>query len=116
MAPEYLNRGQVSTRTDSFAYGIMVIELLTGLSPVAVRQFVDDTMYDEMPQLICQHHDEAESKAKAKVTKVAVCAWPPELLQALGGVAAKCTFLQHKRRVNIADVLPGLEALVTKFV
>jgi serine/threonine protein kinase len=109
MPVEYFNRGHVSTRTDAFAFGIMVIELLTGLSPAAVRQNVDDTMYDEMPQLICQHHDDA--KAKAAAANAPICAWPPTLLEALGEIAAKSAFLQHKRRVTIASVLPELEGL-----
>jgi serine/threonine protein kinase len=109
MAPEYFSRGHVSTRTDAFAFGIMVIELLTGLSPAAARQCVDDTMPDEMTQLICQHHDAAEAKAAA--ASAPVCVWPPEHLEALGGVAAKCAFLQHKRRLAIEGVLLELEDL-----
>jgi hypothetical protein len=49
---------QVSTRTDAFAYGIIVIEVLTGLSPTSARELVDESLFEELPELIRELCDE----------------------------------------------------------
>jgi serine/threonine protein kinase len=57
MPPEYVNRGEVSARTDAFAFGIMAIELLTGLHPAMARELVGSNLFEELPQVIQRHHD-----------------------------------------------------------
>ena len=52
MPPEYLSRGQVSIRTDSFAFGIMIGELITGMRPDKVRELVDDQEPEEFRGLL----------------------------------------------------------------
>jgi hypothetical protein len=111
IAAEYGGKGQVSTRTDSFAFGIMVIELITGLNPVAVRDIVDDAMSDEAAELIREHHDNAVAKARA-AGKDCEFVWPVGPLEIMCRIAAKCTVLQQKRRTTVEKVLPELERLV----
>jgi hypothetical protein len=83
-----------------------MIELMASLNPTSVRRdIIDDAMYDEIPSLIQEFHDKAVKDNKG-------CAWPTLLLKQLGVLAAKCCFLQAKRRAAIADVLPELEALL----
>jgi hypothetical protein len=110
-AAEYAAKGQVSIRTDSFAFGIMVIELITGLNPVAVRDIVDDALLDEAAGLIREHHDNAVAKSRA-AGKDCEFVWPAEPLEILCGIAAKCTVLQQKRRTTVEKILPELEHLV----
>jgi hypothetical protein len=139
---EYGAKGQVSSRTDAFAYGIIVIELLTGLSPVEVRDLVDDALPEEAPQLIREHHDTTAAQVSRlqahKSTLVNTnadfglplyalgiqppqmraagegreCVWQPMALQILSTVAARCTFLQQKQRVTISTALPEIEQVV----
>jgi serine/threonine protein kinase len=40
MAPEYMERGHVSEKTDAFAFGIVLLELLIGRAPKAVVAMV----------------------------------------------------------------------------
>jgi hypothetical protein len=106
MPPEYITRGQVSTRTDAFAYGIVMIELMASLSPTSVRkEIVDDSVFDEIPAMIRECHDKAVKQGTG-------CEWPVLILEQMGVLVAKCTFLQAKRRATIAEVLPELEALL----
>jgi hypothetical protein len=42
MAPEYVQRGHVSEKTDAFAFGLMIAELLTGLHPTHARTLIDE--------------------------------------------------------------------------
>jgi hypothetical protein len=90
----------------------MIIELLTGLSPVAARNVVDDALPEEAPGLIREHHDIATANARAAGKGREVCVWPTAPLKTLSSIAAKCTFLQQKRRVTVAAVLPELEQVV----
>ena len=56
---EYRDRGQLSPRTDSFAFGIIAIELLTGKGPKMARGLVDDSLFEELPglqSLFAQHN------------------------------------------------------------
>jgi hypothetical protein len=118
---EYFARGQVSTRTDAFAYGIIMVELLTGLDPVSARELVDDSLFEELPEMIRERHDRqggsadvsgagagAGAAAKALVRK---CAWPAEHLKALSLIAAKAVRAQPKRRATLVELLPEVEAL-----
>jgi hypothetical protein len=108
----------------------MMIELLTGLDPVAVRELIDESLFEELPEMIRQHHDakvepEDESSAGAveegnqektrkKKPPTPKCTWPDAPLQQLSTMAAKCVRKEAKRRVTIADVLPELEELPTR--
>ena len=121
MPPEYQARGQVSTRTDSFAFGIVMIELITSLHPVVVREMCDDSLFEELPTRIKQHHDgsielpvaSAAAVADMNARTVIKCTWPAEPLEELAAIAAKCVRSQKAHRATIAEVLPQLEQLAS---
>ena len=95
----------------------MIIELVTSLHPVAAREVVDDSLYEEMPALFRQHHDGEGTTpiASAAVVRqsppVARCQWPEMQVQALSTIAARCVRSQAKLRATIAEVLPELERI-----
>ena len=113
MPLEYVNRGEVSARTDAFAFGIMAIELLTGLHPAMVRELVDSNLFEELPQMIQKLHDgKPHDLAVVRGSKpVRTCKWPAAPLKRMSMVAAKCVRLQPRLRTTIADVLPELESI-----
>ena len=45
---------KVSARTDSFAFGVVTIELMTGLHPILVREIIDENLFEELPDKIIQ--------------------------------------------------------------
>jgi hypothetical protein len=100
----------------------MMIELLTGLDPVAVRELIDESLFEELPAMIRQHHNgEVEPVSnEGGRRKVPIppprrnCTWPAAPLQELSVMAAKCVRKEAKRRATIADVLPDLEELPTR--
>jgi hypothetical protein len=79
----------------------MLVELLTGLSCSDAREFIDDTLYEEMPE---------EMQQKANKSKNC-CSWSPEQVHALSKIAADCTRAQSKHRTTVAAVLPQLELI-----
>jgi serine/threonine protein kinase len=113
MPPEYVNRGEVSARTDAFAFGIMAIELLTGLHPAMARELVDNNLFEELPLKIQEHHDgKPHELAVVRGSKPArKCKWPAAPLKQMSVVAAKCVRPQPRHRTTIADVLPELESI-----
>ena len=115
---EYSARGEVSARTDAFSFGILAIELLTALHPIAVREIVDDSLFKETPSVIQQHHDgtappPAVCAGMIRHAKPALkCQWPPGPLQRASEVAAALVRTPAKLRSEIIDILPDLEGLV----
>ena len=108
---EYSGRGHVSERTDSFAFGVMAIELMTGLHPILARELIDDHEFAELPAAIQQLHDGTIAEPTlAGVTSASKskCKWPTEPLGQMALIAAKCSRLQAKRRSTIREVLPEL--------
>ncbi len=62
-------------------------------------------MFEEIPTLIRKLHDRAVADGTG-------CTWPERVFGPLALLAARCAFLQAKRRATIADVLPELESLL----
>ena len=113
---EYQGRGQVSERTDSFAFGMMAIELMTGLHPLLARELIDNNEFLELPDAIRQHHDGTIAAPTVtglpSLPSALKCKWPQEHLNQMALIAAKCSRMQVKHRSTIAEVLPELEGLV----
>ena len=110
-------RGHVSPRTDAFAFGLMAIELLTGLHILLAREVVDDCeSTQEIGDAIQQHHDGTIAEPRATglphLPTTRKCKWPAEHLGRMALIAAKCARTQVKRRAAISEVLPQLEELV----
>jgi serine/threonine protein kinase len=100
MPPEYANTGHVSEKTDSFAFGIVLLELLTGLTPegtIELHTELDDGIFEEAATNA--HRDPRAG------------GWPPAVVRALAQVSKQCLRLFAKRRATVKDVLPMLEAL-----
>lgn len=97
MPTEYFTKGHVSEKTDSFAFGIVLIELLTCAHPQVARDLADeDADLSEHPM--------------AKVV-----GWPSALLEDLSAVAKRCTRNVHRRRSTIAKEICELEALLCEW-
>ena len=106
----------MSPRTDAFAYGVVAIELLTGLHPLLAREIIDESYGDEeLTTAIRQHHDGTAAPPTTATLQglpsSCKCKWPAEPLGQMALIATKCARLQAKRRVVIREVLPELEDL-----
>jgi serine/threonine protein kinase len=100
MPPEYTKTGEISERTDAYAFGIVLLELLTGLPP------------EDAINLHADHADRLFAPGKLALhADMRAGAWPSAAVRGLGQVAKQ--LLQHakRRRALVAQVLPELEAL-----
>jgi serine/threonine protein kinase len=100
MPHEYHLLGQLSERTDSYAFGIVLMELITGRSP----QPAAELFTFEGPEVFGRLHELADAEAGE---------WPPRVLKRLGAIANEC--LGHvKTRAKVSAVVPKLEALLAR--
>ena len=109
---EYLQQGHVSEKTDTFALGVVLCELLTGDPPTNHEsgEMLATTMYFEVLA-------DAEAALPPRLdTQLGAGAggddsWPLDRAVALGRIARRCIEMQVSRRCVVADVLSELDAL-----
>ena len=87
--------GHVSEKTDSFALGIMVVEMLGSIGPVDARAFVSNYEVDTLPAAL---KDLAEQVG-----------WPAATASILSKVATSCT-RGAKTRTTPAQALIQMES------
>jgi serine/threonine protein kinase len=102
MAPEYHEHGQLSSRTDVYSFGVMLLELMMGVpaSRAVEMLFDDQEMFDKI---------EAYKDGQAGP-------WPKKLLAKLAAVAQHCTAFRARERAEVRDVLPKVRALQLLYI
>jgi Leucine-rich repeat (LRR) protein len=98
MPSEYLSGGEISVKTDSYAFGVVLCELLTGINPM------------EKP-LIALIEDALEANELTEVLdKKATWTNSEQALQ-LATIALRCTAYRKMKRATVQEVLPAIERL-----
>jgi serine/threonine protein kinase len=95
MPVEYLQSGHVSEKTDSFAFGIMVVEMLANINCLQARDLVDQHEVNTLPQAL------EELAAQRK--------WPKKTAEILSSIATTCT-RGTMTRTTPAQVLAQVES------
>ncbi len=105
MAPEYL-KGKLSTKVDSFAFGLVIIEMLTGL-PV-LKPAVG---HSNLLQMFEEDLDTA-TKLLAHIDKRAC--WDQHKQERIGrlhGIADRCLESRSPKRPELVELIPELEEM-----
>ena len=119
MPYEYLQSGRVSAKTDTFAYGVVLLELLTGEPPY--NEHTGETLHARSYDLMC---DPAARLPPMLDARVATATWWCRVVvdngaaTAGGGralelclVAKRC--LEHERaRCTMREAMPAVVALL----
>lgn len=113
MAPEAF-RGDVSIKIDTFAYGVVLLELLTGLKPFDESRDEPDILshIEEMIEFEFGDFDQFLESAKlVNILDVRIQDWPLDIAKDLLVLSRAATEQRKKNRPTISEVLDTLEKL-----
>ncbi|KAL0298342.1 UNVERIFIED_CONTAM: U-box domain-containing protein 52 [Sesamum radiatum] len=95
--PEYQRTGLVSPKSDVYAFGMVVLQLLTAKPAIALARTVEMAIDDDCLDRVL----DAEAGQ-----------WPAEETKELAILALRCTELRHRDRPDLRNqILPALEKL-----
>jgi len=98
--PEYQRTGRISPKSDVYAFGMIILQLLTGQQAMALTYTVETAMENNNDDELIQILDEKAGN------------WPIEETRQLAALALQCTELRSKDRPDLEDqILPVLESL-----
>ncbi|KAI2648666.1 Interleukin-1 receptor-associated kinase 4 [Labeo rohita] len=103
MAPEAL-RGEITPKSDIFSFGVVLLEILSGLPPV-------DESRD--PKLLMEMKDEIDDEeiSLEEFIDVKMEGWRMEEVERMYDVASQCLCEKKNKRPTITEVLSELEDL-----
>ena len=109
MPPEYFQAGRVSEKTDTYAYGVVLLELLSGKPPVdsTSRELLSDAMgaaIEDPARCLRPHLD---PKAGS---------WDVRRACKLATIADRCLAARMQHRCKAADVVDEVDALAGRRV
>jgi serine/threonine protein kinase len=102
--PEYAMSGHVSEKTDTFAFGVVLLELLTAKPPS--DEASNEFLYSELEPVL----SEAEM-ALVPLLDRSAGEWPLEKALAMAAIAKKCLEMFPRRRTTVREVLVELDVL-----
>jgi serine/threonine-protein kinase PBS1 len=102
--PEYVLSGHVSEKTDTFAFGVVLLELLTAMP--ASNKDTNEFLYSELTQVLRE-----ASKALPPLLDARAGEWPRKKALALAKIARHCVEMLPRDRCTVRDVLVELDVL-----
>ena len=108
MPPEAF-RGDVSVKLDVFAFGIVLLELLTGLRPYDERREDPDLLTHVQDQL--ESLDEGDFESLQDLLDNRISDWDPDAVLQMFSLSMKSTSQRKKDRPNMTDILATLQGM-----
>ncbi|ESR34639.1 hypothetical protein CICLE_v10004266mg [Citrus x clementina] len=107
MAPEYGIEGEVSTKSDVYSYGIMLMETFTQKKPtdeifvgeLSLKHWVNDLLPTSLVEVVDKTLLSGEEKHSAS---------KGQCLLSIFSLALECTMLSPEKRINAKDIVTGL--------
>ncbi|KAF8405157.1 hypothetical protein HHK36_010056 [Tetracentron sinense] len=111
MAPEYLENGLVSPKLDVYAFGILMLEILTG-KEAAVLNGGEDVHLSEV--LIVVHHEEnAEEKLRDFIDPSLQGNYPLELALLMARLIESCLRRDPSSRLSMDEIVQSVSRILT---
>eukprot|EP00899_Mesostigma_viride_P012700 jgi/Mesvir1/21430/Mv20900-RA.2 len=103
--PVYMTTGQLHLLNDCFSFGVVLLELITGLP--AVSPGLDPPFLSSRLQPCLQQPDQLAGMADKAAGK-----WPPRILAGLAFVASQCLEYSHIKRCSMQTASLALQDLL----
>ncbi|KAJ4799138.1 Protein kinase [Rhynchospora pubera] len=118
MAPEYLEHGLIMTQLDVFAFGVLLLELLSGKEPVLLSEEDMDKERDmKQPQLLSElitgvlSGEDVRSKLREFIDPCLQSDYPFDLAFAMAELAMQCVAREPGSRPGMGEVLVSLSGI-----
>ena len=105
---EYVTMGHVSEKTDAFAFGVVLLELLTGLPPS--NKETNEFLYSEMHPVLERLESALPPLLDARAGALRKRSLKKSVV-ALARIAKKCLVMFARERCTVSDVLVQLDVL-----
>lgn len=103
LAPEAYYH-DISVKLDSYSFGVVLLELLTGLPVVDCKRDERD-----LKSHIAEHCDKVDDIYNFLDNSAG--SWPKQLVEEIYNIAMKCLTDRKRKRVTVADIIPELQML-----
>ena len=106
MPPEYIQSGRVSTKTDTYAFGVVLLELLTGKPPFDPQ--TRETLVNELSPILALADP---SRLFVPYLDGRAGDWDARGACALASLADRCADMRVEHRCTVADVVRSIDEL-----
>lgn len=111
MAPEYLENGFISTKLDVYAFGVLLLEIITGKEVSVLYGGVNGRLSDVLSPVI---HDENGKENLGDFMDPSLQeSYPPELAVFVAGIVESCIKNDPSARPGMAEIVQSLSRIVT---
>ncbi|XP_064633203.1 interleukin-1 receptor-associated kinase 4-like [Lineus longissimus] len=104
MAPEAVQMRDVSVKLDTYSYGVILLELLSGLRAYDANR----------KESLLRYHifDNDEDFPPMKWADQSAGTWTEHLVEQIYNIAERCLELEKKKRPAMVDILPDIKKLL----
>ncbi|KAL4300782.1 lysM domain receptor-like kinase 4 [Arachis ipaensis] len=113
MAPEYLDSGRVTSKMDVYAFGVVLLELITGKDSIIVQDDGSETMLSSIILNLIDK-DDAEEKLGLFIDPSLVGNCEKVYAIQLVNLSLACLVEEPSRRPNMAEVVSSLLRIYTE--
>ncbi|KAF0935698.1 hypothetical protein E2562_035746 [Oryza meyeriana var. granulata] len=111
LSPEYLEHGLITPKLDVFAFGVILLELLSGKEAAFAGDEKGETLLWESAEGLVDGGEDARGKVRAFMDTRLGGDYPLDLAMALASLAARCVARQPGARPGMDEVFVSLAAV-----